>query len=237
VEKHQQLLDSQDGSGRVRALLLWFAIILCCALSTKAAVYAEGLSLQVVKMPLENVLSDLSQMTGVTFVYDKGWADLPITAQFKNIALEPALKRILSNLNHAIIYNADGSIMIRIYGTIAYEKDSSMGAGGVRSFSDQNGIHQREGMNPQDNADETPTDDDEKFEESAAILQEASEGTDTVEESSEPIENTKEPSDSDETPEENVESDEIGQEEKPDSEETGEEDQPPSAEEDTKEEG
>jgi hypothetical protein len=226
-----------DESGRVRAGFLCFAIILCCIFAAKGAAYGEGLSLQAVKMPLKNILNDLSQKSGVTLIYDRAWAELPITTQFKNIPLEPALKRIFSNLNHAIIYNPDGTIMIRIYGTIVYEKDSSIGSGVIRSFSEQNVIHQGEGMNPQDNADEATPDDDEAPEESGAALEEASEGTDAVEESSEPIENTEETSDSDETPEGDSASDEIGPEEKPDSEETGEEDQASSAEEDTKEDG
>ncbi len=182
-----------------------------CSVIAGGKVFGEGLSLQVVKMPLKSVLNDLSQKSGTKFVYDKAWADLPITAQFKNIALEPALKRILSNLNYAIIYGTDGTVMIRIYGTIAYENDSSMGSGRARSFSEQNAADRLEELNPQ----------------------EALGGADAVEEISEPTENAEEVSEPGETPEENPESDEIRKEGTPEPDETGQEDQPPPAEEDT----
>jgi hypothetical protein len=221
----------------VKLNILMLAVAAFCFFAVSGSAHGEGLSLQVVKVPLGNVLRDLSQKTGITFVYDKAWADLPITAQFKNIALEPALKRILSNLNHAIIYSTDGTVMIRIYGTVAYEKDSSMGSGRVRSFAEQNTAGRLEGLNPRDGADVTRTDDDEKHEESGATLQEAPEGAEAAEAILQPIENAEETSESGETPQENSDSGEIGKEGAPKSDETEQEDQTPPAEEDAKEEG
>ena len=202
VQKHQQRFGGTNGPGRFRAAPFLFALILCCALSAGGPSFGEGVSLQAVKMPLENVLGDLSQKTGIPFVYDKAWADLPITAQFKNMALEPALKRILSNLNHAIIYSTDGTVVIRIYGTIAYEKDSPMGSERVRSYAEQTAADRFEEMNPPENADAAESDTDENPEESAAASPEVPEEAETVEDSPEAIEAAEEVPESDETEEE-----------------------------------
>lgn len=202
VQKHQQRFGGADGTGRFRAAPFLFALVLCCALSAGGLSFGEGLSLQAVKMPLENVLRDLSQKTGVAFVYDKAWADLSITAQFKNMALEPALKRILSNLNHAIIYSTDGTVIIRIYGTIAYEKGSSMGSERVGSYAEQSASDRFEEMNPQDDADMAGSGTDENPEESAAASPKVPEEAETVEESPGAVEAAEEVPDSDETEEE-----------------------------------
>jgi hypothetical protein len=237
MHKQQRDFFDENRVFWVKLKILMLAVAAFCFFTVSGSAHGEGLSLQVVKAPLGNVLRDLSQQTGITFVYDKAWADLPITAQFRNIALEPALKRILSNLNHAIIYSTDGTVMIRIYGTVAYEKDSSTGSDRVRSFAEKNAAGRPEGLNPRDDADVTRTDDDEKQEESGATLREAPEGAEAAEAILQPVENAEETSESGETPQENSDSGEIGKGGTPKADETGQEDQTPPAEEDTKEDG
>lgn len=126
----RQPVGGRHGVRWMRRAILGIVVFFCC-LAAGGAALGGGLSLQTTDEPLLDVLDDLSRMTGKKFLCDKAWADLPITVQFKNLALETALKRILANLNHAIIYQADDTILIRIYERVEYAGDTAAGTGGV----------------------------------------------------------------------------------------------------------
>ena len=81
----------------------------------------ELVSLNIRNAPLAEVLDKVSQTSGYEFIIDENWYDLPISVTFDAIPLEQALKRILANVNHAIVYNSDRRVLIRIY-----ENDSSI---------------------------------------------------------------------------------------------------------------
>jgi type II secretory pathway component GspD/PulD (secretin) len=83
--------------------------------------FSELISINTSNEPLVEVLDIVSQASGYEFVIDENWDDLPITVKFEEIPLDQALKRILANVNHAIVYNSDRKVLIRIY-----EKDSSI---------------------------------------------------------------------------------------------------------------
>ena len=83
--------------------------------------FSELISLNTSNEPLAEVLDTVSQASGYEFIIDENWDDLPITVKFEEIPLDQALKRILANVNHAIVYNSDRKVLIRIY-----EKDSSI---------------------------------------------------------------------------------------------------------------
>jgi len=82
--------------------------------------FNELISLHTENEPLAEVLDTVSQATGYELIFDENWNDLPITVDFEAMPLDQALKRILANVNYAIIYRSDRKVLIRIY-----EKDST----------------------------------------------------------------------------------------------------------------
>jgi hypothetical protein len=75
----------------------------------------EPISLNVKNEPLGDVLGKIAQATGYQISVSESWADMPVTATFKDVPLQKGLKRILGNTNNAIIYGAGGKIKIVIY--------------------------------------------------------------------------------------------------------------------------
>jgi type II secretory pathway component GspD/PulD (secretin) len=118
----------------------WFTILFLVLIfydiaQTKSE-FSELISLNTNNEPLAEVLDNVSQATGYEFIIDESWDDLPITVKFDAIPLDQALKRILAKVNHAIVYNSDRKVLIRIY-----EEESNL--------SGQNGAS-RLNRNPQE---------------------------------------------------------------------------------------
>ena len=74
--------------------------------------------------PLGEVLEKITSETSYTFVIDEQWKDHPVKTVFQNLLLSDGLKRILANLNHAIVYESAQEIKIAIYG----ETEANSGA-------------------------------------------------------------------------------------------------------------
>ncbi|MBW2410657.1 MAG: hypothetical protein JRF72_12725 [Deltaproteobacteria bacterium] len=98
-----------------------FIILAFNSLAQGKSECSELISLNTNNEPLAEVLDSVSQASGYEFIIDENWDDLPISVSFNAMTLEQALKRILANVNHAIVYNSDRKVFIRIY-----EKDSSI---------------------------------------------------------------------------------------------------------------
>lgn len=81
----------------------------------------ELISLTVKDEPLGDVLYKVSMDTGYDISLDDKWQNYRITASFKEISLHKGLKRILKDLNSAIIYVSNKKIKIIIYGKTASE--------------------------------------------------------------------------------------------------------------------
>ena len=77
--------------------------------------FNELVSLNIRNAPLIEVLDNVSRTSGYEFIIDEIWDDLSITVTFEAIPLDQALKRILTNVNHAIVYKSDRKVLIRIY--------------------------------------------------------------------------------------------------------------------------
>jgi hypothetical protein len=98
-----------------------FCLVYFCGLifSSPAAgdnsVADEIISLDVTNQSLDEVLEQISTVTGYQFTFDESWADYPITASFENEPLFRGLKRIFRNISTAIIYGTDRTIKIIIY--------------------------------------------------------------------------------------------------------------------------
>ena len=222
MKQHHQRAVCRHGWKGARFAILWISIVAFCSVVKIGTVYGEGFSLQVSKKPLESVLYDLSQKSGIRFVLDDVWADLPITVQFRNMALEAALKRILSNLNHAIIYNTDGSVTIRIYDAVTYEKGSVPDSGVARSFSEQEAGYRPDGAVSPEDVGAATIDDAERPEGAEENLEDAEQESETAEERSASEEASEKGLETDTENEEQPASNEI---------EDGDPDQPPAAEE------
>ena len=87
-----------------------------CALS-------EQFSMQIQSKPLSDVFQDLAELSGNDIVFDKAWGDRPITVRFVNLPLEKAISKILTNLNHVVIFE-DSNIRIKIYGPVSPDKST-----------------------------------------------------------------------------------------------------------------
>ena len=78
----------------------------------------EIISLDVRNEPLGEVLEDISIAISCKFSIDESWQDYPVTAAFYNEPLYRGLKTIFRNVNNAVIYGADRTIKIIIYGEV-----------------------------------------------------------------------------------------------------------------------
>lgn len=72
-------------------------------------------TINVTARPLGDVLAQITRATGSEFLIDPSWQKVPVTASFENAPLSVALKRVLSGLNHAIVYQPHNRIKIVIY--------------------------------------------------------------------------------------------------------------------------
>jgi hypothetical protein len=84
-----------------------------------------SISLNVREESLINVLDRISDITGYHLEIQEQWNDIPITTSFANLSLDSALNRVLSGLNHAVIYESDETIKIIIIGEIEVFQSSS----------------------------------------------------------------------------------------------------------------
>ena len=116
----------------VAVFFILFSLICCYGLYMPLSancgnpIAEELISLEIENQPLGDVLEDLSAETGYQFSIDESWNDFPVTASIKNEPLHRGLKRILRNLNNAVIFGSDGTIRIKIY---EQEKSSGYPAG------------------------------------------------------------------------------------------------------------
>ena len=80
--------------------------------STTAHVDYDGkrLSVRSDGVALEQVLSLVEEQTGVRFSYDTISAETIVYANFENNTLADGIKRILSQFNHAMVYDGSGHI-------------------------------------------------------------------------------------------------------------------------------
>ena len=81
----------------------------------------EQFSMQIQNKTLAEVFQDLTQMSGRTISFDKEWTDQPINIRFVNLTLEMAIAKILTNLNHVVIFEQD-TIQVKIYGVVTPDK-------------------------------------------------------------------------------------------------------------------
>lgn len=85
-----------------------------------------GISIQAENETLTNVLKKISQASGYEIEFDQAWGDHPININFSNETLEDALSRVLTNLNHALIWNdSEKKISIFINGSVSARRSGS----------------------------------------------------------------------------------------------------------------
>lgn len=108
-------------TGDPRWILLAAALLTSIALGPVVPAQAQSrppepaVTLNVKERPLGEVLAQITRETGSSFVLEPAWQRVPITAYVDNAPLSTALKRVLSGLNHAIIYLPQNQIKIVIY--------------------------------------------------------------------------------------------------------------------------
>jgi hypothetical protein len=66
--------------------------------------------------PLGDVLATITRDTGYRFTLDRKWQDHPVSATIGGLPLEQGLKRLLRSLNHTIIWDADRTVTIMVFG-------------------------------------------------------------------------------------------------------------------------
>jgi hypothetical protein len=97
----------------------------------------EIISLNVKDRPLGEVLGSITKSTGREFLLDDGWRAYPVTTVIEETPLHVGLKRVLSGLNHAIVYRSDGRIRILIYETAPAGRSAQNRPGAGSTFAPQ----------------------------------------------------------------------------------------------------
>jgi nucleosome binding factor SPN SPT16 subunit len=57
----------------------------------------------------------ITKITGLAFIIDAQWLDMPVSISVEATTLHKALKYIFTGINNAIIYRSDGNIKIIVY--------------------------------------------------------------------------------------------------------------------------
>jgi len=126
----------------------------------------ELISLTVKDEPLGDVLYKVSMATGYDISLDNKWQNYRVTASLEEVSLHKGLKRILKNLNSAIIYVSSKKIKIIIYDKTAPE-GASLAPSTDQSF-ERTPVSQRRPYRPSEHRPPNPQ----------AIEKEDSSGTD-----------------------------------------------------------
>lgn len=103
---------------------LVFLLIYCFCIGIFAMhpVIAQGkdpnprISLTVKDQPLGTVLDSIANDTGYQFNLSREWEDHPVSATINDMPLDQGLKRLLRSLNHAIVWEANKTVTIKVYG-------------------------------------------------------------------------------------------------------------------------
>lgn len=88
------------------------------------------ISLTAKNEPLGDVLDAITADTGYQFKLNSQWESWPVSATIGNLPLEQGLKRLLRSLNYTIIWEADRTISIMVYG-----KADPVSSGGSVSYA------------------------------------------------------------------------------------------------------
>lgn len=105
---------------RAAGILLFFALAVLPGgapplLHAAGHIGSPAFSLDARGVPLGEVLKKVSNDTGYQIIVDSEWANWPVSGSFKNLPVDLGLRRILSHLNHSIVFNeADHRIAIVI---------------------------------------------------------------------------------------------------------------------------
>jgi len=76
------------------------------------------INLTVENQPLGDVLGEITRETGYRFNLSKEWHDFPVSAAIDDLPLEQGLNRLLRNLNHTVVWEADQTVSIMVYGKV-----------------------------------------------------------------------------------------------------------------------
>lgn len=135
----------------------------------------ELISLTVKDEPLGDVLYKVSRATGYDISVDNQWQNYRVSASLEEVPLHKALKRILRNLNSAIIYVSSKKIKI-----IIYDKSASEGASYAPSAEkplDRAPVSQHPSYRPWRERHPLPTSQDIEKEDSSETNEEPSDNT------------------------------------------------------------
>lgn len=69
--------------------------------------------------PLDSALDTIAMQTGYQFKISPKWEKHPVSATIDHQPLDKSLKRLLRSLNYTILWEADKSVIIKVYGKAA----------------------------------------------------------------------------------------------------------------------
>lgn len=76
---------------------------------------ARLISLEFIDKPLKQVLADLARLSGMEIFVNEEFADMTVSGELYEVTVDEALKRIIRNQNHTIIYETGNKIMLYVY--------------------------------------------------------------------------------------------------------------------------
>lgn len=97
-------------------ILLAMTAVTLLHLPLNAASQEPIITLTLTNETLGEALDTISRETGVRINLDPRWKHHPVSADLKGMPFEKALKRLLSSLNHTIVWQAQDAITIMVYG-------------------------------------------------------------------------------------------------------------------------
>ena len=141
VDLHGMMKD-KNVRERLNSLSILLFFLLAAAVLPPAATAGrpsaeEIISLNVKDRPLGEVLGSITKSTGREFLLDDSWRAYPVKTVIEETPLHIGLKRVLSGLNHAIVYRSDGRIRILIYETVPAGRSAQNRPGAGATFAPQ----------------------------------------------------------------------------------------------------
>jgi hypothetical protein len=85
------------------------------------------ISVEAKARPLGEVVGQISRDSGFMFQMDDAWRSHPVTVSIANTPLELGLKRILTGLNHAVLFRPGSTIQIVVIDAARATRDAPPG--------------------------------------------------------------------------------------------------------------
>lgn len=96
-------------------LILWLFFLSGPAPAAEQGTTEVLFSIDFQDKPLKRALTEISWITGYSFLINREYADHKVSGKLENVTIHRGLKELVGDLNHTIIYEPDNTISLIIY--------------------------------------------------------------------------------------------------------------------------